>query len=156
MRPPIRRNLRRITRTKGTYTKSHQNSRNLHNETPNRTLHRGGPHQREPTQRESKTEATKRRAQNIKIYTERHQNMRNLHREAPEHQESTQRHQIRSYTAIAHNKSYIERHQNRRNLHRATPNQKESTQSHQNRWNLHKATRRNLRRDEPEQKESTQ
>ena len=98
MRSPIRRNLHRITRTEGTYTKSHQNNRNLHNEIPNRKLHRGGPDQREPTQRESKTEATKRRAQNIKSlhreapeHEESTHSMRNLHIEAPEHEESIQR-----------------------------------------------------------------
>ena len=82
--------------------------------------------------------------------------MRNLHREPPEHQESTQRHQIRSCTSIAQNKSYIEKRQNRRNLHSEIPNQKESTQNHQNARNLHRATRRNLHRDAPEQKEPTQ
>ena len=57
--------------------------------------------------------------------------MRNLYGEAPEHQESTQRHQIRSYTAIAQNKSYTEMHQNRRNLHRTTRTEGTYTESHQ-------------------------
>ena len=68
--------------------------------------------------------------------------MRNLHREAPEHQESTQRHQIRSYTATEkgseHKEStprdtrtsgiYTERHQNMKNLYREAPEHEEITQ----------------------------
>ena len=56
-----------------------------------KNLYRETPEHKEITQRTTRTEG---------MYTENHQNTK----------ESTQRHQIRSYTAIAQNKSYTERH----------------------------------------------
>ena len=66
-----------------------------------RNLHRGGPDQREPTQRVQNRsykekgpehkESTQRGTRARGIYTKRHQNMKNLYREAPEHKTITQR-----------------------------------------------------------------